>query len=176
MFWTGRFDTWRWNLKFCGCTFGATKCLGQTVQLEILQENTGTGPGCTSEIPQSLKSTIGTWKDQDLHYNYKKLTCRFRTYLSRKGTPHRSHFTLFGCLFFFLGSSTTSSGSPDKPPDKFSLLHNLWKEVKPIITSGIWPRVRDRALCAPVFLSSLPPQTGLCAPPPAHRSFASPKK
>ncbi len=33
-------------------------------------------------------------------------------------------------------------------------------------TSGFWPRVRARALRAPVFLSSLPPQTGRCAPPP----------
>ena len=110
----------------------------------------------------------------------KKLTCRFRTYLSRKGTPHRSHFTLFGCLFFFLGSSTTSSGSPDKPPDKFSLLHNLWKEVKPIITSGIWPRVRDRALCAPVFLRPPPRPSQLRFPPkiknklfPETKSFLS---
>ncbi len=36
-------------------------------------------------------------------------------------------------------------------------------------TSGYWPRVR-----APVFLDSLPCQTGRCAPPlPAHRSFAA---
>ncbi len=33
-------------------------------------------------------------------------------------------------------------------------------------TSGFWPRMRARALRAPVFLSSLPPQTGRCAPPP----------
>ncbi len=32
-------------------------------------------------------------------------------------------------------------------------------------TSGFWPRVRARALRAPIFLSSLPPQTGRCAPP-----------
>ncbi len=49
------------------------------------------------------------------------------------------------------------------------------------ITSWFWPRVRARALRAPVFLSSLPRQTGRCAPPlPAHRSFAvsylTPKK
>ena len=38
-------------------------------------------------------------------------------------------------------------------------------------TSGFWPRVRARALRAPVFLSSLPPQTGRCVPPlPVHRS------
>jgi hypothetical protein len=42
-----------------------------------------------------------------------------------------------------------------------------------IYTSGVWPRVRARALRAPVFLGSLPRQTGRCAPPlPAHRSFA----
>ncbi len=33
-------------------------------------------------------------------------------------------------------------------------------------TSGFWPRVRARALRAPVFLGSLPSQTGRCAPPP----------
>ncbi len=33
-------------------------------------------------------------------------------------------------------------------------------------TSGFWPRVRARALRAPVFLGSLPRQTGRCAPPP----------
>jgi hypothetical protein len=37
-----------------------------------------------------------------------------------------------------------------------------------IKTSGFWPHVRARALRAPVFLSSLPPQTGRCAPPPAY--------
>jgi hypothetical protein len=33
-------------------------------------------------------------------------------------------------------------------------------------TSGFWPRVRARALRAPVFLDSLPHQTGRCAHPP----------
>jgi hypothetical protein len=42
-------------------------------------------------------------------------------------------------------------------------------------TSGFWPRVRARALRAPVFLGSLARQTGRCAPP-AHRSFAAPPK
>ncbi len=32
-------------------------------------------------------------------------------------------------------------------------------------TSGFWPRVRARALRAPVYLSSLPRQPGRCAPP-----------
>ncbi len=40
------------------------------------------------------------------------------------------------------------------------------------LTSGFWPRVRARALRAPVFLSSLPPPKGRCAPPrPVHRSY-----
>jgi hypothetical protein len=39
-------------------------------------------------------------------------------------------------------------------------------------TSGFWPRVRARALRAPVFLGALPRQTGRCAPPD-HRSFAA---
>jgi hypothetical protein len=42
-------------------------------------------------------------------------------------------------------------------------------------TSGFWPRVCARALRAPVFLSSFPPQSGRCAPPPSsHCSFADP--
>ena len=47
---------------------------------------------------------------------------------------------------------------------------------KYVFTSGFWPRVRARALRAPVFLSSLPPQTGRCAPPPCPsqaRRFAA---
>jgi hypothetical protein len=40
------------------------------------------------------------------------------------------------------------------------------------ITSGFWPRVRARALRAPVFLGALPRQTGRCAPP-TLRSFAA---
>ncbi len=32
-------------------------------------------------------------------------------------------------------------------------------------TSGFWPRVRARALRAPVFLGALPCKTGCCAPP-----------
>ena len=45
-----------------------------------------------------------------------------------------------------------------------------------MINSGFWPRVRACALRAPVFLSSLPPQTGRCAPPPCTsqaRRFAA---
>jgi hypothetical protein len=51
--------------------------------------------------------------------------------------------------------------------------HTFFKLVSIFETSGFWPRMRARALRAPVFLSSLPPQTGRCAPPPAHRSFAA---
>jgi hypothetical protein len=40
-------------------------------------------------------------------------------------------------------------------------------------TSGFWPRVRARALRAPVFFNSLPSQTGRCVPLAAHRSFAA---
>ena len=42
-----------------------------------------------------------------------------------------------------------------------------------LLTSGFWPRVRARALRAPVFFNSLPSQTGRCAPLAAHRSFAA---
>ena len=38
---------------------------------------------------------------------------------------------------------------------------------------GFWPRVGARAQRAPVFLGSLPRQTGRCAPPPSHRSFTA---
>jgi hypothetical protein len=41
-----------------------------------------------------------------------------------------------------------------------------------LYTSGFWPRVRARALRAPVFLGHMPRQTGRCAPP-AHCSFAA---
>jgi hypothetical protein len=40
--------------------------------------------------------------------------------------------------------------------------------------SGFWPRVRGRALCAPIFLGPLIHQMGRYAPP--HRSFADPTK
>ncbi len=43
-----------------------------------------------------------------------------------------------------------------------------------VSASGFWPRVRARALRAPVFLGLLTRQTGRCAPP--HRSFAAPSK
>jgi hypothetical protein len=35
-----------------------------------------------------------------------------------------------------------------------------------LLTSGFWPRVRARALCAPVFLGLLPRLTGRCTPLP----------
>jgi hypothetical protein len=45
-----------------------------------------------------------------------------------------------------------------------------------LMTSGFWPRVRARALRSPVFLGLLTCQTGSCAPPTTHRSFAAPPK
>ena len=42
-----------------------------------------------------------------------------------------------------------------------------------LTTSGFWPRVRGRALRAPVFLGSLPRPVRA---PLAHRSFAAPTK
>jgi hypothetical protein len=53
----------------------------------------------------------------------------------------------------------------------FKLSNNTGASYKN--TSGFWPRVRARALRAPVFLSSLAPETGRCAPPPRLRSFAA---
>jgi hypothetical protein len=43
-------------------------------------------------------------------------------------------------------------------------------------TSGFWPRVRARALRAPVFLGSLTCQTGRCAPPPRPSQLRCPPK
>jgi hypothetical protein len=47
------------------------------------------------------------------------------------------------------------------PPPQY--LHIVWELY---ITSGFWPRVRARALRAPVFLGSLKRQTGAARPPP----------
>ncbi len=46
---------------------------------------------------------------------------------------------------------------------------------KHIMTSGFWPRVRARALRAPVFLSSLTHKTGRCAPPRPSQVRCSPQ-
>jgi hypothetical protein len=60
-------------------------------------------------------------------------------------------------------------------PDLFSIIHlqmaqrSLHRSFK---TSGFWPRVRARALRAPVFLSSLPPPNrALRASPPIAASL-----
>jgi hypothetical protein len=42
-----------------------------------------------------------------------------------------------------------------------------------LLTSGFWPRVRARALRAPVFLDHLHAKRGATRPP-GHRSFAAP--
>ncbi len=44
------------------------------------------------------------------------------------------------------------------------------------MTSGFWPRVRARALRAPVFLGLIATANGALRAPPAHRSFAAPLK
>jgi hypothetical protein len=46
---------------------------------------------------------------------------------------------------------------------------------KSVYTSGFWPRVRARALRAPVFLGALPRPTGRCAPPRQSQLRCSPK-
>jgi hypothetical protein len=46
------------------------------------------------------------------------------------------------------------------------MVNTLYAGIRLYCTSGFWPRVRARALRAPVFLGSLPRQTGRCAPPP----------
>ncbi len=53
------------------------------------------------------------------------------------------------------------------PQKKLSLVRRILIKN----TSGFWPRVRARALRAPVFLGSLLCQTGRCAPPPASQDF-----
>ncbi len=50
------------------------------------------------------------------------------------------------------------------------LIHETMRKY--LVTSGFWPRVRARALRAPVVLGLLTCQTGRCAPP-AHGSFAA---
>jgi hypothetical protein len=43
-------------------------------------------------------------------------------------------------------------------------------------TSGFWPRLRARALRAPVFLGALPRLTGRCAPSPTITASLNPQK
>ncbi len=51
----------------------------------------------------------------------------------------------------------------------WSLLFICFVHHNYTVTSGFWPRVRARALRAPVFLGSLPRPSGRCAPPrPSH--------
>jgi hypothetical protein len=52
---------------------------------------------------------------------------------------------------------------------------NAIQYAKYLQTSGFWPRVRARALRAPVFFGLINTPNGRCAPPP-HRSFAAPPK
>jgi hypothetical protein len=65
------------------------------------------------------------------------------------------------------------------PPFRIYILTDALVQGHYQITSGFWPRVRARALRAPVFLTSLTRQTGRCAPRPAHRSsgtsYSTPK-
>jgi hypothetical protein len=49
---------------------------------------------------------------------------------------------------------------------RFAFNCSLLYTHKYLVTSRFWPRVRARALRAPVFLGSLPRPTGRCAPPP----------
>jgi hypothetical protein len=63
----------------------------------------------------------------------------------------------------------TSRLGTGKPVTFFTVMHSM--DI--LNTSGFWPRVRARELRAQVFLGSLPRQSGRCAPPPAHRSFAA---
>jgi hypothetical protein len=67
------------------------------------------------------------------------------------------------------------SGAKSYMRKSFLIYDEMRKFIPIYSTSGFWPRVRARALRAPVFLGSLPRQTGRCAPPP-HSSFAAYKK
>ncbi len=88
-----------------------------------------------------------------------------------KGVSSRS------CLWREIGrnhSAKSDTTKDTKTEHCVGLYSILLIEISGLIcnTSGFWPRVRARALRAPVFLGSLPRPTGRCAPP-AHRSFAS---
>ncbi len=48
---------------------------------------------------------------------------------------------------------------------EFLSVINSRTAIRVLITSGFWPRVRARALRAPVILGSLTRQMGRCAPP-----------
>ncbi len=81
--------------------------------------------------------------------------------MAKKELTNRSHKT--GGFFYIFIRILIQNSLEDFLCSSF---HNIY------ITSGFWPRVRARALRAPVFLGTLPGQTGRCAPP-AHRSFAA---
>ncbi len=82
--------------------------------------------------------------------------------------------TMFCVSFWYFQS--TQQYTVSVPVKVGKNLHTRWSDYNWFYslkeywrTSGFWPRVRASALRAPVFLSSLPPQTGRCAPPPpAH--------
>jgi hypothetical protein len=57
-----------------------------------------------------------------------------------------------------------------KYPSRFKAFSKISTIIQLRNTSGFWPRVRARALRTPVFFSSLPCQTGRCAPPPRRPS------
>ena len=61
-------------------------------------------------------------------------------------------------------------------PIRIPLISDIWSSVCVFFlkTSGFWPRVRARALRAPVFLSSLTCKAGRCSPSLAPCSFAAP--
>jgi hypothetical protein len=90
-------------------------------------------------------------------------------------------------MYFVLSlSQRTSCRIPPPPPRVGPMTIRSWhgcsfplQTLHPFdprslyVTSVFWPRVRARALRAPVFLGSLTRQKGRCAPPPVHRSFAA---
>ncbi len=63
-------------------------------------------------------------------------------------------------------TSPTGPSPPFQSKSTLLLRRSTQDSTDYITTSGFWPRVRARALRAPVFLGSLPRQTGRCAPPP----------
>ncbi len=82
---------------------------------------------------------------------------------------YKTNNTLAEALFILFMEVDVTSGSImiwrlSKHLEASWLLYN---------TSGLWPRVRARALRAPVFLSSLTCKSGR-PPPLAYRSFAAP--
>jgi hypothetical protein len=75
-------------------------------------------------------------------------------------------FALLGRTGNILKSKTTAKLRGKKPRSHYE--HLPFSRPPFFLTSGFWPRVRARALRAPVFLGPLKRQTGAARPPPSQ--------